>query len=325
MINRIQNSFILLFFFSLFSPSGAIANTSDQAAKLISDELTENLNVTPLELEITNLLLEGTPISSPFADEFLDLLMDRLKRNEDDFVRVKRRVVTEKKAQTRGLSLNQNFTSEDETIEDAILSGTYRESGNKIFINIRITGDGGESISNAESSVSISTITLLYKPELAPEITEESHLLNENNHKLRKDFKIDVIPNKGNGAIYYHGDPFEVHLEIERDAYLKMLYRQINGKIIEIFDSQKPVSAGIHTLPHRINDKPEWEINCGQKKDECGVETLVVLASSERFEDFDLRSYKSWELPQILTEFQKRGIRKNSNLSVIHLNITTMD
>ena len=69
-----------------------------------------------MELEITNLLLEGTPISSPFADEFLHLLMDRLKRNEDDFVRVKRRVVTEKKAQTRGLSLNQNFTSEDETI-----------------------------------------------------------------------------------------------------------------------------------------------------------------------------------------------------------------
>jgi hypothetical protein len=130
------------------------------------------------------------------------------------------------------------------------------------------------------------------------------------------------MPNKGNGAIYYHGDPFEVHLEIERDAYLKMLYRQINGKIIEIFNSQTPIKSGRHTLPHKKNGKAQWEIDC---QEGCGTETLVVLASSEEFEDFDLGSYKSWELPQILNEFQKRGIRKNSNLSVIHLNITTMD
>ena len=71
--------------------------------------------------------------------------------------------MTKEKFLTRGLSLSQNLTSEDETVTDA--RRTYRESGNKLFINMRILGDQGESISSAESSVSISKLSLPISPK----------------------------------------------------------------------------------------------------------------------------------------------------------------
>ena len=80
---------------------------------------------------------EGTPVTSKFADKYLGLLIDRLRRNDEDFVLVKRREVTKEKFLTRGLSLSQNLASEDETVTDARLLGTYRES-NKLFINMRV-------------------------------------------------------------------------------------------------------------------------------------------------------------------------------------------
>ncbi len=173
-------SFLLLASFDLSAMS------PEESAKEMASILTENLEESPLEIEVRSLLMEETPITSKFADKYLGLLIDRLRRNEEDFVSVKRREVSEEKVLTRGLSLSQNMSSENEEVIDATLSGTYRVSGNKIYINTRITGELGESISSAESSVLISSLSNPYMPEETTRLKEESSRLQLNKDRIRK-------------------------------------------------------------------------------------------------------------------------------------------
>ena len=313
--------FFQVLFVIFFIPLFISAKTPHESAKEMAEILTENLSKTPLELEVRNLLLEGTPITSEFADFYLELLIDRLKRNEEDFVLVKKRVVTEKKARTRGLSLKENFVSEDEEVMDASLSGSYRESGNKLFINIRIEGDGGESISYAESDVSLDSISLSYKPQETPEIKEESELLKNDIQSIRKDFKLQVELNKGNGAIYYHGDDFKVLVKPEHNSFIKILYRQINGDTVPIFESEIKIdSSMIQTLPP--NDSDQWQIDCSSG---CGTETVVVMASTKKFKAYDFNESNSWSLPQMIQTLQEAGVRRDSKLSVEYIHLTTTE
>ena len=175
---------IFIFLSILLLPSLVSANSPEESAKEMAYLLTENLEEAPLEVEVGSLLIEGTPVTSKFADKYLELLIERLRRNEEDFVLVKRREVTKEKFLTRGLSLSQNLASEDEAVTDARLSGTYRESGNKLFINVRILGDQGQSISSAESSVSISKLSLPYKPEEIEKQKEEHEQFQSNQSKI---------------------------------------------------------------------------------------------------------------------------------------------
>ena len=88
--------------FLLLASFDLSAMSPEESAKEMASILTENLEESPLEIEVRSLLMEGTPITSKFADKYLGLLIDRLKRNEEDFVSVKRREISEEKVLTRG-------------------------------------------------------------------------------------------------------------------------------------------------------------------------------------------------------------------------------
>ena len=98
--------FSILVFLQIACFALSSANTLEESAKETAYLLTENLEEAPLEVEVGSLLLEGTPVTSKFADKYFGLLIERLKRNEEDFVLVKRREVTKEKFLTRGLSLS---------------------------------------------------------------------------------------------------------------------------------------------------------------------------------------------------------------------------
>ena len=303
----------------LILPTLVSANSPEESAKEMAYLLTENLEEAPLEVEVGNLLIEGTPVTSKFADKYLELLIERLRRNEEDFVLVKRREVTKEKFLTRGLSLSQNLASEDETVTDARLSGTYRESGNKLFINIRILGDQGQSISSAESSISISRLSLPYKPKEIKKQKEEHEQFQSNQSKIRKDFSVNVDLNKGDGSYYYHGDPFIINVELEKKSFLKVLYRQVNGETVLIYESDLRLETGNHTIPPE--NAQQWEIDCDQAG--CGTEKVVVIASTNGFRQSGKDSWSGWSLFDLILKIQNDEVLSPTSVSSKTVTLTT--
>ena len=134
-------------------PQTGWTQTPELAAQQAVAALTEELTVTPLEVEIASLTLEGTQASSPFADAFLGHVRDAMLRNDEDYQRVTRREVT-LKTQTRGLEFTTpNYTSKDVKIEDAVLEGTYRETADTLFVQLRLVKTDGSPIAGAEVPV----------------------------------------------------------------------------------------------------------------------------------------------------------------------------
>ena len=308
--------FILLIILRI---TNTYAFTLEQSVKEMAYLLTENLEEAPLEVEVGSLLIEGTPVTSKFADKYLGLLIERLKRNEEDFVLVKRREVTKEKFLTRGLSLSQNLASEDETVTDARLSGTYRESGNKLFINMRILGDQGESISSAESSVSISKLSLPYKPEEIKKQKEEHEQFQSNQSKIRKDFSVNVDLNKGDGSFYYHGDPFVINIELEERSFIKVLYRQVDGATKQIYNSKLKLEPGIHPIPPK--NAEQWEINCNES--DCGTEQVAVIASTNGFRQSEKDSWSGWSLFDLILKIQNDEVLIPTRVSSKTVTLTT--
>ena len=310
---------IFIFLLILLLPALVSANSPEESAKEMAYLLTENLEEAPLEVEVGSLLIEGTPVSSKFADKYLGLLIERLKRNEEDFVLVKRREVTKEKFLTRGLSLSQNLASEDETITDARLSGTYRESGNKLFINIRILSDQGQSISSAESSVSISKLILPYKPEEIKKQKEEHEQFQSNQSKIRKDFSVNVDLNKGDGSYYEQGEDFIINVELEKKSYLKVLYRQVNGETVLIYESDLRLEPGKHRIPPE--NSQQWEIDCDQAG--CGTEKVVVIASTNGFRQSGKDSWSGWSLFDLILKIQNDEVLSPTSVSSKTVTLTT--
>jgi hypothetical protein len=270
---------ILLTLFLLgLLPQAGWAQTLEAAAQQAVESLTEELTVTPLEVEIAALTLEGTQASSPFADTFLGHVQDAMLRNDEDYRRVTRREVTLETV-TRGLKFTTpNYTSADVQVEDAVLEGTYREAADTLFVQLRLVKTDGSRISSAEVPVALSQITQEYKPSAISRLREE--ILQLNSLPLPpQQLRIHVSMAKGSGATYAENDPFEVQFSAEEDSYVRLIYRDVNGETIPLWDSPKPLRSGTaHRLPPRSsNGKPMWTVSC---ETGCGPETLVVVAST---------------------------------------------
>lgn len=268
---------LTLFILSLL-PQAGWTQTPEAAAQQAVILLTEELTITPLEVEIASLTLEGTQASSPFADAFLGHVRDAMLRNTEDYQRVTRRKVT-LKTHTRGLKFTTpNYTSEDVQVEDTVLEGTYREAADTLFVQLRLVKTDGSRISSAEVPIALDKVTQEYKPSAVSQLREESLQLNSLPPPPQQ-LKIHVSMAKGSGATYAENDPFEVQFSAEEDSYVRLIYRNVNGETIPLWDSPGPLRSGeAHPLPPRLsNGKPMWTVDC---ESGCGPETLVVVAST---------------------------------------------
>ena len=71
---------IFIFLLILLLPALVSANSPEESAKEMAYLLTENLEEAPLEVEVGSLLLEGTPVTSKFADKYLGLFNREAKK-----------------------------------------------------------------------------------------------------------------------------------------------------------------------------------------------------------------------------------------------------
>lgn len=256
------------------------AQSLEEAAEQVVRQLTENLTAAPLEVEITTLTLEGTKASSPFADQFLDRVREEMRDHPGDYPKVARRDV-QPEALSRGISIAKpNFSSADAQVEDAVLEGTYREAGDRLFVALRLVREDGSSISQAEAPVALDQLNVAFKPEAVsvPDLQAEEAEL-EDLLALPQELPLTAQLAKGDGATYYSGDAFEVMLRSEEAAYIRLIYRDVNGTTTELYESPGPLAAGqTHLIPPRRNGRPQWQIACDSG---CGPETVVVVASTE--------------------------------------------
>ena len=300
---------------------GARAQTPEEAARQAVEQLTERLTVTPLEVEITSLVLENSTISSAFAERFIGLVEDHMKRNREDYVRVEHRSLGPEKLR-RGFSLNQNYSQTDARVSDAILQGVYREAGVRVYVSLRLLGEDGVRIAEAEVPVAVSSIREEFKPPHEPEIREETEALGSM-EGLMQDFRVEVEVNKGVGAVYYHGDDFEVLLKSEIDSFGKLVYRDVNGVTTTIYESPVPLVGGVvHRLPSRVNEDARWQIDCARG---CGPETLVALASTEPFPLEPGPETRGWKLPEHIRRLQRRGVSPRALQAMSFLSVTTVE
>lgn len=312
---------VLIIFALAALAAGAWAQTPEEAARQAVDQLTERLTVTPLEVEITSLMLENSVISSAFAERFIGLVEEHIKRNQEDYVRVERRSLSPEKLQ-RGFSLNQNYSQTDAEVSDAVLRGVYREAGNRVYVSLRLLGEDGVRIAEAEVPVAISSIHEEFKPPHEPEIRKETESLGSLGGMMQ-DFAVEVEVNKGSGAVYYHGDDFEVLLKSEIESYVKLVYRDVNGVTTTLYESRQPLVGGVvHRLPPRVKDQAQWQIDCARG---CGPETLVVLASTEPFPPEPALSTRSWSLPERVRRLQQRGVSPRALQTMSFVSVTTIE
>ena len=318
--NRLMKHTLLLLSFLLLFHQG-FAQSPRDAAEAAVTQLTESLSVSPLEVEISSLVLENTGISSAFAESFLEEVEEQLKRNREDFLKVERRRLDAEKL-TRGFSFSQNYSATEEEVRDAVLEGSYRVAGNRIFVSLRLLADDGSRIAEAEVPVGLAQIELPYQPPEEPEIREETEALDSMDG-LMQDFTVRVELNKGSGAVYHHGDDFEVFIEPDADSYLKLVYRDVNGITTTLHESRTPLAGGVvHRLPPRIGGRVQWQIDCRQG---CGPETLVVLASTEPFPPEPTPASRGWNLAERVRELQQRGVSERARQSMTFVSLTTLE
>ncbi len=255
------------------------AQSLEEAAQQVVSQLTENLTAAPLEVEITTLTLEGTKASSPFSDQFLEQIQEAMQDNPSDYPKVARRDV-QPEALSRGISVAKpNFSSADAQVEDAVLEGTYREAGDRLFVALRLVRADGSSIAQAEAPVAVDQLQVTFKPEAVsvPNLQAEAEEL-EDLLALPQELPLTAQLAKGDGATYYAGDAFEVMLQSEVAAYIRLIYRDVNGNTTELYESPGPLAAHqTHLIPPRRGGRPQWQIACDSG---CGPETVVVVAST---------------------------------------------
>ena len=261
---------VLLFLSGLLVTEAETVSDENTAAKKLSEQLNENLTESPLNLKVRKLTMQGSQVSSEFADNLLRLISHELKSNTDDFHSVGElsRGIT-----SRGLEVLPN-EDEDPQAQDAFLEGSYRKVGEQVVVQIRLVGKDGTSVSRAEISLPVSGI----KHELQPpnfslvEKIEKEAAQTEN--PPSSDFEITLKLNKDTN--FREGDRLEIFFSSDEDCYLSLLYQDVEGNHYIIYPLKgQPNRKFLAGKGHENITKP-MEISCYPG---CGQEMIWAFAS----------------------------------------------
>jgi hypothetical protein len=134
--------------------------------------------------------MEGTQVSSEFADNLLSLISHELKSNTDDFHSVGEMT----RGLTRGLIEVLPNEDEDSQAQDAFLEGTYyRTVAEEVVVILRLVGGNGKSISRAEISLPVSRIKNKLEPPNLLLAQKTEKVAAQNEAQQPKDFSIELL------------------------------------------------------------------------------------------------------------------------------------
>ena len=182
---------VLLFLSGLSVAEAETVSDENSAAKKLSEQLNENLTESPLNLKVRKLTMQGSQVSSEFADNLLRLISHELKSNTDDFHSVGElsRGIT-----SRGLTKVLPNKDEDPKAQDAFLEGTYyRTVAEEVVVILRLVGGNGKSISRAEISLPVSRIKNKLEPPNLLLAQKTEKVAAQNEAQQPKDFSIELL------------------------------------------------------------------------------------------------------------------------------------
>ena len=195
---------VLLFLSGLLVVEAETVSNENNAAKKLSAQLIENLTESPLNLKVSKLTMEGTQVSSEFADNLLSLIEYELKSNTDDFPSVGElsRGIT-----TRGSIEVLPNKDEDPQAQDAFLVGDYEEVSEKVYVRLRLEAKDGKTVSRGEVSLPVLKVKYALSPKNKSIVQKTEKEASQTENPQPSDFKIQLILNR---ETIVEGDDLEI-------------------------------------------------------------------------------------------------------------------
>ena len=258
----------------LAMPLLASANTLERTASELVRKMTNNLSLSPLEVETGIMALRGTELTSPFGHELMQQIRILMSQNNDDYSGVSERRVTQQ-ALVRSMH-GQNSTSLYNDVVDAKLNGRYwlvdNDQNLRVRIELRRSADE-ELVASAEAKISTANIAD-YIPPRAEQLQEQSAELNELQRETSASApEFSASFNHGNGGLYFAGEQFNLVFQSQQDLYVRLLHFDPNGRSQYLNAGDTLLVGGV---THVIPPSQSWEVDCSVV---CGPERILLLAS----------------------------------------------
>ena len=313
---RIILIIVLLFCSGLLVAEAETVNDENTAARVLSEQLAENLKVDPpFNIKIRRLVYEGYGVSSVFAENLLDVIKDELKSNEgEDFPSVAR---VKREVKYRSLKILPNEEEKTEA-KDGFLEGNYRDVNGLIIVELRLVLENGTSFSRAEISLPVSGLKHEWKPRGLDIIKQSQKEASKTIAPKPNDFSIKI---KFNKEKFVENDSFEIFFKSDIDCYLVLLYQDVDGNR--------------HILPTKKDyfRRNDWHDNITDPLEigcPCGAERIYAFASEEPIYwkeqsmlESGLEGYpSSYPLRKILN--QHRSLDSNAKKTEKIVTLTTM-
>jgi len=320
---------VLLFLSGLSVAEAETVSDENTAAKKLSEQLNENLTESPLNLKVRKLTMQGSQVSSEFADNLLRLISHELKSNTDDFFPSVGEL-------SRGLTPQGRIEvlpnkDEDSEATDAFLKGTYKEVNKQVVVKLSLVGGDGKSISRAEISLPVSGVKHELQPPnfLLAQKTEKVAAQNE--AQQPKDFSIELGLNKADGATFREGERLEIFFRSAEDCYLLLFYQDVIGNRYILYpDTEQQRKTQLLAKQGKyVTDKLGLKISCDPA---CGAEMVWAFASENPVEmpgakkDLNGSGFYGYPASFPLTKIigQQRGIKRSEKKAEARVYLTTV-
>lgn len=187
-------------------------------------------------------------------------------------------------------------------VEEFILSGTYQVVGDDIRLSFELREPYSNN-KNVKAWVSQSTIAkdaipsnVSLKTSVPVAVQAQNTLLSQPVLKQKsQDLELEMLPDKGNGAVYKKGEYLSLVLRATRDCYVRLYHIDQNGKMKYLFpkvidngrwapavksEHQYKLKAGqVYVLPQK-NYGARWSVS-----EPFGLDRIKAVVSSLPFTD----------------------------------------
>ncbi len=320
----------------LVSPTmlwGASLQDVNRAVGQLAQRLVDELEVTPVEIQVRFLNQEGTAYASEASEDFLQRLATVLSQHTEDVHKVQPyapRFISRAGAPFGHVEPVQPNKKEATLV---YLEGHYRLIADRVMVAMRLRDDQHHSVSHAEVSLQSTALAHSWKPhhedrfqKIAsafnrPTLPEKKTDLSSpaSNHETSS-FPLGVRFNKANGATFLGKEELRVYVRPEKSAYVQVLYIDAAGHPTLLYpkhpeDHQKRLLGGVF---HDLFIHHRWQITC-QKI--CGPELVVVRASTQPFPEHS-RNLRSHNAKALVTAF--RAVEPLAETAERQIHITTL-
>lgn len=281
--------------------------TFDEAASIISAELTLQKAILVAPIKLSYFTFQETGMNSPFSRRMQVLLEQKLIASGINI--------------DNSVNLNQASSS-----KGTLISGTYWEEGSSIRVVCIIRNiETGKPIASSEVKLSaekLAQANLQTKPENFQDAYANMRVFSKGEIE-GGDLNIEIWTNKGSdNLIFTEGEHMKLSVRANKECYLRVIYHLADGQKVLLLDNYYISTDKVN----KVYELP-YEFECAEP---FGVETLQLNAQELAFGGLRTKNQDGYEF--IVDDMQTiligtRGMKKvnkNELKAERRITITTM-